>query len=91
MCMQCVAGASVTAAAAATGLRAWLAVHQPGWMTGRRMKLATFCLLAAAVIAAGVQAPGNKPGDTTGYASAKTNVAGHANLPEGREATVPES
>ncbi|MDQ2623387.1 MAG: hypothetical protein M3Y45_10170, partial [Actinomycetota bacterium] len=55
MCMQCVAGASVAAAATATGLRAWLKVHQPAWMTAVRMKLVTATLVIGGVLAAGLQ------------------------------------
>lgn len=51
--MQCMAGA-VTAGAAATGIRAWLAVRRPAWMTARRMKLTTVGLLTLGVLAAGV-------------------------------------
>lgn len=56
MCVQCVAGASVAAAAGATGLRAWIKLHQPGWMTPRLMKATTVCLLTLGVLAAGIQA-----------------------------------
>jgi hypothetical protein len=55
MCTQCVAGVAVAGAAAATGLRAWLGAKRPGWLTPGRMKLMTAGLLAAAVIAAGIQ------------------------------------
>ncbi len=55
MCMQCVAGASVAAAAGATGLRAWIGAHRPGWITPRRMKLVTAGILTAGVLAAGLQ------------------------------------
>ena len=48
MCMQCMAGA-MTAGAAATGLRAWLASRLPR-LALRRM---TVVLLALAVLAAG--------------------------------------
>lgn len=53
--MQCVAGASVVAAAGATGLRAWLGSHRPSWVTQRRLKLVTVGLLTAGVLAAGLQ------------------------------------
>ena len=55
MCMQCVAGASVAAAAGATGLRAWIGARRPDWITARRMKLVTAGILTAGVIAAGLQ------------------------------------
>jgi len=51
MCAQCMATAA-TAGAAATGLRAWIGVHQPGWITPRRLKAATAAILAAGVLAA---------------------------------------
>jgi hypothetical protein len=50
--MQCMATA-MTAGAAATGGRVWLAAHSPSWMTPRRLKAATAALLAIAVLAAG--------------------------------------
>jgi len=56
MCMQCVTGASVAAVAGATGLRAWINLHQPRWMTPRLMKVATASLLTLGVLAAGLQA-----------------------------------
>ncbi len=55
MCVQCVAGASVVAAASATGLRAWIGTHRPGWLTPRRMKAVTACILTLGVLAAGLQ------------------------------------
>jgi len=55
MCMQCVAGSSAAAIAGATGLRAWIAVHRPAWITPGRMKLLTAGLLTAGVLAAGLQ------------------------------------
>ncbi len=45
----------MVAAASATGIRAWLKVHQPAWMTAGRMKLATAALLTCGVLAAGLQ------------------------------------
>jgi hypothetical protein len=46
---------AATAAAAASGLRAWLSAAQPSWMTPLRLKRLTAALVAAAfVIAAGV-------------------------------------
>lgn len=52
MCMQCMATA-MTAGAAATGMRAWIASHTPHWMTPRRLKIATAAILAVGVLAAG--------------------------------------
>lgn len=50
MCMQCMAGA-MTAGAAATGARAWLATRSYGWLTPIRLRRATIGLFAAALIA----------------------------------------
>lgn len=55
MCMQCVATAMATGAAA-TGIRAWLAARQPSWLTPIAMKRATAALLAVGVLAAGLHA-----------------------------------
>lgn len=49
--MQCAAGA-MTAAAGATGARAWLATKAFSWMTPRRMRLASFSLVGTGVLAA---------------------------------------
>ena len=51
MCMQCAMGA-MTAGAAATGTRAWLAARQPDWLTPARMHRITVALLAAGLLAA---------------------------------------
>lgn len=53
MCMQCMAAATA-AVGSATGFRAWVAMHQPAWMTPRRMKAFTAVLLGIAVLASGV-------------------------------------
>jgi hypothetical protein len=67
--MQCMASA-MTAGAAATGMRAWLATHQPIWMTARRLKLATGVILAAGVLASGSHLAPNGTGSSTAQASA---------------------
>ncbi|MBN8867556.1 MAG: hypothetical protein J0H98_08375 [Solirubrobacterales bacterium] len=54
--MQCVTGATVAAGATATGLRAWLNVHRPHWITARRMKALTATMLTLGVLAAGLSA-----------------------------------
>lgn len=43
----------MTAGAAATGVRAWLGVHSPTWMTPRRLKAITGAILLVGVLAAG--------------------------------------
>jgi hypothetical protein len=73
MCMQCMASA-MTAGAAATGMRAWLATHQPRWMTPRRLKLATGVILAAGVLASGSHMAPNGPGSSVAQA-ASSHVA----------------
>ena len=56
MCVQCLAGA-MTAGAAATGLRAWLAAHAGAWLTPRRKRALTGVLVIGGVLAAGVVGP----------------------------------
>jgi hypothetical protein len=53
VCMQCMAGA-MTAGAAATGTRAYVAARRPSWLTPTALRRLTVCLLVLAVIAAGV-------------------------------------
>lgn len=55
MCMQCVTGATVAASATATGLVAWLHTRAPGWLTAKRSKVATACLLTLGVLLAGIR------------------------------------
>jgi hypothetical protein len=55
MCMQCMATATV-AVGSASGIRAWVAAHQPRWMTPPRLKLLTAGLLLVALLASGVTA-----------------------------------
>ena len=72
--MQCMATA-LTAGAAATGLRAWIAAHRPRWMTPRRLRATTAAILVACVLAAGRQLAPNGPAagtPTTGPAAAAT-------------------
>lgn len=51
MCGQCVT-AAMTAAAGATGVRAWLAAKRPAWVTPRRLRLATVALIVAGLVVA---------------------------------------
>lgn len=53
MCAQCMAAAATTAAAA-TGIRAWLAARRPDWLTPARLRRLSAGLLAAAVVGAGL-------------------------------------
>jgi len=45
----------VAAVASATGIRAWIKVHQPKWFTPRLMKATTAVLLTSGVLAASLQ------------------------------------
>jgi hypothetical protein len=56
MCVQCMAGA-MTAAAGATGARAWLVSRFGHLMTPRRKRLLSAVLIGAGVIAAGLIGP----------------------------------
>jgi hypothetical protein len=50
MCMQCMMGA-MSAGAAASGTRSWLATRRWAWLTPARMRNITYALLAAALVA----------------------------------------
>jgi len=69
MCMQCMA-AVATSGAAATGIRAWLATRGFSWLTPQRLKRATICLIAAALIASSLVVTGS-----SGPASAASTPA----------------
>lgn len=56
MCVQCM-GTAVGMVGAATGIRAWIALRSPAWMTPRRLKAITAVLLTGAVVGSGI-APG---------------------------------
>ncbi|HKB50250.1 MAG TPA: hypothetical protein VKC63_02330 [Solirubrobacterales bacterium] len=60
---------AMTAGAAATGIRAWLAAHQPNWISPRRFKLATAAILAVGVLASGTHLAPNGSGSTAKAAS----------------------
>jgi hypothetical protein len=53
MCAQCMATAA-TAAAGATGLRAWLSARGFAWVTPRRLRFITGALIAVAIAATAV-------------------------------------
>jgi hypothetical protein len=53
---------AMTAGAAATGTRAYVAARRPSWLTRRMLKRMTACLLVAGVIGAGVGVS-HQPGD----------------------------
>jgi hypothetical protein len=54
--MQCMAGA-MTAGAATTGLRAWVATRAFSWLTPRRRTFITRTVMVAGVIAAALAGP----------------------------------
>jgi hypothetical protein len=58
--MQCMAGA-MTAGAAVTGARAYVAARRPSWLSPPMLKRLTACLLVAGVVGAGFAA-GDQPG-----------------------------
>jgi hypothetical protein len=72
--MQCMASA-MTAGAAATGMRAWIATHFPSWMTQRRLKLTTAAILAAGVLASGSHLAPNASSPTTAQAATHATAA----------------
>lgn len=51
--MQCMMGA-MTAGAGATGVRAFIAAHRPAWLSLGALRVVTFALLAAALVASTV-------------------------------------
>lgn len=53
MCAQCMMAAS-TAAAGATGMRAWLAAKGFSWLTPRKMRFATMGLIGAGLVGSAV-------------------------------------
>jgi hypothetical protein len=72
--MQCMATA-MTAGAAATGGRIWLASHSPKWMTPRRLKAATAAILSIGVLAAGSSfAPNGSRADAANTASSAASA-----------------
>jgi len=54
MCLQCMTY-TATSVGAAGGIRAWVAAKNPSWLTPRRLRVLTVCLLTFAVLAAGVR------------------------------------
>jgi len=72
--MQCTASA-MTAGAAATGMRAWIATHSPSWMTPRRLKLTTAAILAAGVLASGSHLAPNASAPTAAQAATHATAA----------------
>jgi hypothetical protein len=58
MCMQCMMGA-MSAGAAATGTRSWLATRRWRWLTPSRMRTITIALVTGALIASTVVLSGS--------------------------------
>lgn len=73
MCMQCMATA-MTTGAAATGMRAWIAAHQPSWMTPRRLKLTTAAILTVGVLASGSHLAPNGASTPTTHVAAQASA-----------------
>jgi hypothetical protein len=73
MCMQCMAGA-MSAGAAASGTRAFVAARHFSWMTPRRLRALTVALLAAALLASA----GVVTGSTTKPEHPAAQPAAHA-------------
>lgn len=71
MCMQCMATA-MTSGAAVTGARSWLATRNYSWLTPLRLKRATICLFAAALVASSLLVSGSSQ---TTVAQAHGNTA----------------
>jgi hypothetical protein len=76
MCMQCMASA-MTSMAAATGTRAWLGRRYLSWLTPARLRTATIALFSAALIASALLMSGSTAPVTSGHlphaASAQTS------------------
>jgi hypothetical protein len=58
MCVQCMMGA-MTAGAAASGTRSWLATRRWAWLTPERMRAVTVALLVAALVASATALSGS--------------------------------
>ena len=56
MCAQCAATGAVTATAAATGARVWLAAKAPAWFTPTAKRWVSAVLVVTGVLAAGILA-----------------------------------
>jgi hypothetical protein len=56
MCAQCAATGAVTATAAATGARVWLAAKAPAWFGGQVRTLLSLAVIVCGVVAAGLLA-----------------------------------
>ena len=66
--MQCMASA-MTAGAAVTGMRAWVAAHRPPWLSAGRLRAFTAVILALGVLASGSHLAPNGAGLATASAS----------------------
>jgi hypothetical protein len=55
MCSAC----AMTAVAAASGTRAWLAAHRMAWLTPRRLRMITIGLAVAALVVSSVRFSGS--------------------------------
>jgi hypothetical protein len=73
MCSACV----MTAAASATGVRAWLKIHAPFLATPARMRAVTIALFVAATLAS-----------TVGLSGSSATTSAHAALPAAHAAVA---
>ena len=60
MCAQCMMGAA-TAAAGATGVRAWLATRRPSWLSAILLRRISAGLIVSGVLLAGVISSSHQP------------------------------
>ena len=56
MCVQCASTGAITATAAATGARIWLAAYAPLWLTPGRRTALSAVVVTGGVVAAGLLA-----------------------------------
>jgi hypothetical protein len=60
---------AMTAAAGATGIRAWLAARRPSWLTPRVLRRVTIVLIVTAVVLSGALFSGRHASTTAQSAS----------------------
>jgi hypothetical protein len=77
MCMQCMASA-MTTGAAVTGVRSWLGTRNYAWLTPLRLRRATVCLFAAALLASALLISGSGAQTAKAHAGAPAPVASAA-------------
>ena len=70
------AGCAITAAAAASGFRAWMQTRRFGWLTPRRMRSLTIAAMCAAGLLSTVGFSGSGAAPSAHH-GAQARVAGH--------------